>query len=107
MKSENLDTNKLLTRISGFEKFQKADYTNCKSFFESFLNTPDPDERKRLALEFKKRHTELYNFIENNQELISAEHNISKLTNGIFPENSENSGKTNFFEIIQDKLNDL
>lgn len=107
MDFKNSKTDKLLMRISGFEKFQKTDYTNCKSFFESFLNTSDPDERQRLALEFKKRHTELYNFIKNNQELISAESDIYKLSSGIFPENSGNSDKTNFFEVIQDKLNDL
>ena len=104
MKSE-LD--KFMTRISGFEKFQKADYTNCKSFFESFLNTPDPERRRQLATEFKKRHSELYDFVKNNQDLMLAEHDISKLSDGIFPENSEKSGNTNFFEIIREKLNDL
>ena len=98
---------KLINRMSGFENFQKADYTNCKSFFESFLNTPDPQKRRQLATEFKKRHAELYDFIKNNQELMSAESDISKLSDGIFPENSANSDSTNFFEIIRDKLNDL
>lgn len=99
--------NKLMRRFSGFENFQKADYTNCKSFFEDFLNTSDPDKRQQLLKEFKKRHTELYNFIKNNQEFVLSESEISKLANEIFPENSQNSTKTNFFEIIQDKLNDL
>ncbi|MDE6034570.1 MAG: hypothetical protein K2G36_01490 [Ruminococcus sp.] len=107
MESENFDVRRLMKRISGFEKFQKVDYTNCKTFFESFLNTSDPDKRRQIAEEFKKRHTELYNFVKNNQELISAEADIVKLSDGIFPENPENSEKTNFFDIIRDKLNDL
>ena len=107
MESENLDIKRLMKRISGYEKFQKADYTNCKSFFESFLNTSDPDKRRQIAEEFKKRHIELYNFVKNNHELISAEADIYKLTDGIFPENPDSSQKTNFFEIIKDKLNDL
>ncbi|MBD5158670.1 MAG: hypothetical protein HDT23_00220 [Ruminococcus sp.] len=100
------ELDKFMTRISGFENFQKADYTNCKSFFESFLNTPDPERRRQLAIEFKKRHSELYDFVKNNQDLMSAEQDISKLSDGIFPENSGKSD-TNFFEIIRDKLNDL
>ena len=107
MKSENHDMNRLINRISGFEKFQSADYTNCKTFFESFLNTSDPDKRRRIAEEFKKRHTELYDFVQNNLQLITAERDLSRLADGIFPENPDNSEKTNFFELLKDKLNDL
>ncbi|MDE6834711.1 MAG: hypothetical protein K2J39_10780 [Ruminococcus sp.] len=106
----NLNHNKireLSAKITDFEKSGRVDYTNCKSFFERFLNTADPAERQKLADEFKKRHMELYNFIRENPDLMSAESDIYKFADGIFPENSDNPEKTNFFDMIREKLNDL
>ena len=84
--------------IAGLQHFEdsknavkKADYGDLKAFVNDFLNTSDKKQRKKLAEEFKKRHLELYEFLENNAELISAESHISKTISDISNPKSDNS----------------
>lgn len=84
--------------IAGLQHFEdsknavkKADYRDLKAFVNEFLNTPDKKQRKKLAEEFKKRHLELYEFLENNAELISVESHISKTISDISNPKSDNS----------------
>lgn len=93
--------------ISKFEDSKKAfkvsDYTDLRTFMKDYLNTPEPKQRRKLAEEFKKRHLELYNFVKENQELISAETEISKTVNAVISGNTANSEDkklSNLFEII-------
>ena len=93
--------------ISKFENskniVKKSDFSDFKQFLKIYLNTPEPKQRRKLAEEFKKRHLELYNFIKENQELISAETEISKTVNAIISgdtANSEDKKLSNLFEII-------
>jgi len=103
--------------IDGLSKYEdnknvvkKSDFTDLKQFLKSFLNTPEPKQRKKLAEEFKKRHLELYNFLKENQELISAETEISRIIQSAMSgetAESENSQLTNLFEMIGKSLNDI
>lgn len=97
--------------ISKFEDskniMKKSDFSDFKQFLKTYLNTPEPKQRKKLADEFKKRHLELYNFLKSNGDLISAETEISKTVNAV--ENGEKTGEenrqlSNLFEIIEDGL---
>lgn len=97
--------------ISKFEDskniVKSSDFSDFKQFLKKYLNTPEPKQRRKLAEEFKKRHLELYNFLKDNQELISAETEISKIINDIFSGNSaekENRQLSNLFEIIGEGL---
>lgn len=50
--------------------------TNVRSLgelTEAFINTPDKAERRKIAADYKKQHTELQNFIDANPELVNAE----------------------------------
>lgn len=64
-----------------------------------------------MSEEFKKRHLELYEFLKENPELISAETEISKTINAVISgetSNSDDKKITNLFEIIEENLkNDL
>ncbi len=101
--------------ISKFESnkniVKKSDFSDFKQFLKTYLNTSEPKQRRKLAEEFRKRHLELYNFLKDNQELISAETEISKTVNEILSGNSKNADNqriTNLFEIIESRLkNDL
>lgn len=101
--------------ISKFENskniVKKSDFSDFKQFLKIYLNTPEPRQRKKLAEEFRKRHLELYNFLKENQELVSAETEISKIMNDIFSGSSaekENRQLSNLFEIIEDGVkNDI
>ena len=55
----------------------QADFTDLQTFLSAYLNTPEPKERKKLAEEFRKRHMELYEFLQSNPELIRAETKIT------------------------------
>lgn len=57
---------------------KNSDYSDLKTFVKSYLNTSEPKQRKKIAEEFKKRHLELYEFIKDNGDLISADMEISK-----------------------------
>ncbi|MDE6500486.1 MAG: hypothetical protein K2L10_00135 [Ruminococcus sp.] len=94
--------------ISKFENsknvLKNSDFSDFKQFLKFYLNTSEPKQRKKLADEFLKRHIELYEFLKNNQELVSAETEISKTVNDIFSGNtavSDNKQLTNLFEIIE------
>ena len=103
--------------IDGLGKYEdsrnavkKSDFTDLKQFLKHFLNTPESKQRKKLAEEFKKRHLELYNFLKENQELISAETEISRIIQAAMSgetAESENSQLTNLFEMIGKSLNDI
>lgn len=93
--------------ISKFENsrniVKNSDFSDFKQFLKKYLNTHEPKQRKKLAEEFRKRHLELYNFLKNNGDLISAETEISKTVNAILSgdtENSDDKQLTNLFEII-------
>ncbi len=97
--------------ISKFEDskniLKKSDFSDFKTFLKNYLNTPEPKQRKKLADEFKKRHLELYDFLQKNGDLISAETEISRTVNSL--ENGEKTGEenrqlSNLFEIIEDGL---
>lgn len=97
--------------ISKFENnknvIKNSDFSDFKQFLKIYLNTSEPKQRKKLAEEFRKRHLELYNFLKDNQELISAETEISKTINNILSGNtvdSENRQLSNLFEIIEGGL---
>lgn len=74
---------------------KNSDYSDLKTFVKSYLNTSEPKQRKKLAEEFKIRHLELYDFIKENSDLISADMEISKAVqaaiSGIKPDNEKES----------------
>ncbi|MDE5621030.1 MAG: hypothetical protein K2I80_11045 [Ruminococcus sp.] len=86
---------------------QNADYKDLQSFITDFLNESDKKRRKKLTEEFRKRHLELYEFLKDNQELVSSETEISKTVNAVLSGNTANSDDkqlTNLFEIIGDEF---
>ena len=94
--------------ISRFENsnniMKKSDFSDFKTFLKNYLNTPEPEQRKKLAEEFRKRHLELYEFLKNNGDLISAETEISGILNAVLcgdTANSDDKQLTNLFEIIE------
>lgn len=101
--------------ISKFENekniLKNSDFSDFKQFLKIYLNTSEPKKRKKLSKEFKKRHLELYEFLKENPELISAETEISKTANAVISgeiSNSDDKKITNLFEIIEENLkNDL
>lgn len=97
--------------ISKFENSKKAlknsDYTDLNTFMKDYLNTPESKQRKKLAEEFKKRHLELYQFLKENSELVSAETEIVKLISSAMSGDtsvSDSKQLTNLFEIIGEGL---
>lgn len=98
--------------IEGLQHFEdsknavkKADYGDLKAFVNEFLNTSDKKQRKKLSEEFKKRHLELYEFLQSNSELINAETEISKtVANAVQGETSETENRelNNLFEAIRE-----
>lgn len=94
--------------ISKFENnkniVKNSDFSDFKQFLKTYLNTPEPKKRKKLAEEFRKRHLELYNFLKENQELVSAETEISRTVNAVLSgdtASSDDKQLTNLFEIIE------
>ncbi|MDE5619466.1 MAG: hypothetical protein K2I80_02940 [Ruminococcus sp.] len=94
--------------ISKFENnkniLKNSDFSDFKQFLKIYLNTSEPKKRKKLAEEFRKRHLELYEFLKDNQELVSAETEISKTVNAVLSgdtANSDDKQLTNLFEIIE------
>lgn len=51
----------------------KTDIQSLGELSEAFINTSDKAERKKLAAEYKKRHTELKSFLDDNPELVNSE----------------------------------
>lgn len=94
--------------ISKFENgksvVKKSDFSDFKQFLRIYLNTPEPKQRRKLAEEFRKRHLELYEFLKNNGDLVSAETEISKTVNAVLSgdtASSDDKQLTNLFEIIE------
>lgn len=103
--------NQLAADILQFEDKRKvmkqADFTDLQTFLSVYLNTPEPKKRRRLAEEFKKRHMELYQFLKENHELLTAETEITAMlqaaASGV-TEETDNQQITNLFEMIQEGL---
>jgi hypothetical protein len=100
--------------LSKFEDSRNAvknsDFTDLKSFVKDYLNTPESKQRRKLAEEFRKRHLELYTFIKENAELISAETEMTKIVqaamSGEAPE-ADNVQLTNLLEMIGESADDI
>lgn len=94
----------------GFFKFEdgrnavkNSDFTDLKTFVKDYLNTPEPKQRRKLAEEFKKRHLELYTFIKENAELISAETEMTKIVQAALSGDAlKNEQFANPFEALTD-----
>ncbi len=114
----NIKKKKCLTALAdGLSKFEdgrnavkSSDFTDLKTFVKDYLNTPEPKQRRKLAEEFKKRHLELYAFIKENTELISAETEITKTVqaalSGVVSE-AGNDQLTNLIEMIGESADDI
>lgn len=60
--------------VSGINDLKvKTDIQSLGELTEAFLNTSDKSERKKLATEYKKRHTELKSFLDDNPDLVNSE----------------------------------
>ena len=82
----------------------QADFTDLQTFLSAYLNTPEP---KKLAEEFRKRHMELYEFLQSNPELIRAETKITATLQAAASgaaEEDDNGQITNLFEKLQEGL---
>ena len=108
---KNLKQKSLATLSDGLKQYEKnirkADFTDFKRFAESFLNEPDKKRRKKLAEEFRKRHTELYHFLKENPELVAAETEISRIvTAAVSGETPEANPQqlTNLMQMIEKSL---
>ncbi len=108
---KNLKQKSLAALSGGLEQyelhFKKADFTDFKRFSESFLNESDKKQRKKLAEEFRKRHSELYQFLKENPELVAAETEISRIitaaVSGETPE-ADPQQLTNLMQMIEKSL---
>lgn len=100
----------LKSLADGLSKFEdgrnavkNSDFTDLKSFIKDYLNTPEPKQRKKLAEEFRKRHLELYTFIKENSDLISAETEITKIVQAAVSGDAlKNEQLANPFETLTD-----
>lgn len=104
----------LMSGLARYEDSRDAvkhsDYTDLKTFMSDFLNTPDKKQRRKLAEEFRKRHMELYQFLKENAQLISAETEISRIVNAaISGENVETDTKqlSNLLAMMEESLHDI
>lgn len=107
----------LKSLADGLSKFEdgrnavkNSDFTDLKTFIKDYLNTPEPKQRRKLADEFRKRHLELYAFIKENPDLVSAETEITKTVqaalSGETPE-ADNEQLTNLLEMIGASADDI
>ncbi len=114
----NIKKKKCLTALAdGLSKFEdgrnavkSSDFTDLKTFVKDYLNTPEPKQRRKLAEEFKKRHLELYAFIKENTELISAETEITKTVQAALSGEVSDAGNyqlTNLIEMIGESADDI
>jgi len=89
---------------SGRNVAKQADYSDLKTFLSVYLNTPEPKQRKRLAEEFRKRHLELYQFLKENPQLLSAETDMAAMIQAavsVSKEETEDKQMTNLFEKLE------
>lgn len=85
----------------------QVDFTDLQTFLSAYLNTPEPKKRKKLAEEFRKRHMELYEFLQSNPDLIRAETKITATLQAAASgaaEEEDNGQITNLFEKLQEGL---
>lgn len=106
--------NALIDGLSKFEDSKNAvknsDFTDLKTFVKDYLNTAEPKQRRKLAEEFRKRHLELYQFVKDNAELISAETEINKIMKAAEAGETvetDSSQITNLLEMIGESANDI
>lgn len=99
--------------IDGLKKYEDSklnvNMEDLKSFMSAFLNTSDKKQRRKLADEFKRRHMELYQFIKDNEDLINAETEVSKIVTNTLNGNTtetENTEISNLFKIIEEGLDE-
>ena len=86
---------------------QDTDFTDLESFRTAYLNEPDSKRRKKLAEEYKKRHSELAAFLNENSGLISSDTKISSImqqTASGIAEETDNTEVSNLFEKIKEGL---
>ena len=112
IKKKSLDA--LINGLSKYEDsknaVKKSDFTDLKSFVKNYLNTPEPKQRRKLAEEFRKRHMELYQFMKDNAELISAETEMNKIINAAESGErieTDTAQITNLLEMIGESANDI
>lgn len=112
IKKKSIDA--LIDGLSRFEDSKNAvknsDFTDLKTFIRDYLNTPEPKQRRKLAEEFRKRHMELYQFIQDNAELISAETEINKIMKAAESGEAvetDSTQITNLLEMIGESANDI
>ena len=106
--------NALIDGLSKYEDSKTAvknsDLTDLKTFVKDYLNIADPKQRRKLAEEFRKRHMELYQFIKDNADLISAETEMNKIMRAAEAGETvetESSQITNLLEMIGESANDI
>ena len=112
IKKKSLDA--LISGLSKYEDSKNAvknsDFTDLKSFVKDYLNTAEPKQRRKLADEFRKRHMELYDFLKENAELVSAETEINRIMNAAGAGEkieTDSSNITNLLEMIGESANDI
>ncbi len=112
---KKLKQKSLAVLADGLERHEKgtlrnSDYTNLQTFARDFLNEPDKKQRRKLSAEFQKRHMELYQFLKENAELISAQTETARIihatVNGETVE-TETKQLTNLFEMLEESLHDV
>lgn len=89
---------------NGRNAVKHADYSDLQTFLSTYLNTPEPKQRKRLAEEFRKRHLELYQFLKKNPQLLSAETDMAAMIQAAASgnkEETEDKQLTNLFEKLE------
>lgn len=106
--------NSLAQGIGKYEDGRNAvkvsDFTDLQSFMSDFLNTPDKKQRRKLSEEFRKRHMELYKFLKENQELLAAETEMSRMIHAAMNgENVETDNKqlSNLLEMMEESMHDV
>ncbi len=97
--------------IKAYEDRKKAvkgaDFTDLESFRIAYLNEPDPKKRKKLIEEYKKRHAEFTEFLNENGELVSADTKIAATVQAVLSgaaEETDDGEVSNLFEKIREGL---
>ncbi|MBQ8515625.1 MAG: hypothetical protein IJ496_09535 [Ruminococcus sp.] len=97
--------------LKAYEERKKAardaDFTDLESFKAAYLNEPDSKKRKKLVEEYKKRHAEFAEFLNENGELVSADAKITATVQAVLSgaaEEADNAEASNLFEKIREGL---
>lgn len=101
----------LAAGVKAYEEKRKAvcnaDFTDLESFRTAYLNEADPKQRRKLAEEYKKRHAELAEFLNENGELVSADTKIAATVQAVLSgaaEETDDGEVSNLFEKIREGL---